>query len=499
MLVPLIIATLALLYSRNQSVVYEARATLLVKQGAGSFDLTGTNFAISNRLASTYQRIVVTTPFLEQVVKKSDTPYSVGKLKSMISASRSNEPPILEIRARNNDPRVAAQVAELVAVNFIDYVIEQRLAEIARLQSAAAAQGIVNVQELVSAQLTAVDSLTLLEPVSPPDRPVLPRTRQNVMLGVIIGIILAAGLALLLESLGDTVRNPEEITRRMGVSTLGSVFRWTTQDADERELVLWKNPTSNYAESFRQIRANLQFATSNRPGNLYLFCSPGPGEGKSTIICNMAIALANAGKSVIVIDGDLRRATVHKRFDNTNKEPGLSNYLADFTSDLGSIIQTSEVKGVSLIASGPTPPNPAELLGLPKMASMMTHLRGQYDYVLIDSAPVLLVADGSIIAAQADGAVIIVDGPHTRMSSLQATLNTLKNTHVEILGVVINKIKRSRFGLGYGYGYSHYYSGYGYYGNSGSEEEALIWNRKVQNLPSYWIRILFSKYRSRRI
>jgi capsular exopolysaccharide synthesis family protein len=494
LLLPLLFGALALLYSRNQLVVYEARVSLIVNSGSGRLDLNGNDFVVGGRLASTYARLVTTTPFLQQVVERNSLSQSPNELKGMLSASTLTDPPIVELRVRNQNPEVAAEAAQLVATGFIDYVVEQRLAEIARMQSAATAQGIVNLRDLVGAQLFAVNSLSLLEPVSIPRAPVLPRTRQNVMLGVIVGLVLAAGIALLLESMGDTVRNPEDVTRRFGVTALGSVFRWSSQDANEQQLVLLENPKSNFAESFRQIRANMQFAMAGREGNLFLFCSPGPGEGKSTVTCNMAIALASSGKKVVVIDGDLRRATVHKRFKAVNREPGLSNYLADFTSDVDAIVQRSEAKDVSVISSGPTPPNPAELLGSPKMNTLLERLKAEYDYVLIDSAPVLLVADGSILASQANGAVVIVDSNHTRSSSLQATLDTLRNTHVEILGVVINKMKRSRFSYGYGYGY---YSGYTYYGAVDGDER-LTWSGKLLQLPAYLAKSAVLRYRSRK-
>ena len=122
----------------------------------------------------------------------------------------------------------------------------------------------------------------------------------------------AVGGALLLSSLSDTARNAEELPRRFGVTALGSIFRWSPQEIEEHELVVWKAPSSGYSEAFEQIRANLQFATANQPGSVYLLTSPGPTEGKSTIICNLAVTFAQLGKRVMVVDGDLRRPTLHR-------------------------------------------------------------------------------------------------------------------------------------------------------------------------------------------
>ena len=333
-----------------------------------------------------------------------------------------------------------------------------------QLRSAASSQGISTGEDLVTAQLAAIDSLALLEPVLTPGSPVVPRTRLNVALGAILGLVLATVAAILLDNIRDTVRFPDQITRRFGVEGLGSIFKWSTRDTNGASLVLLTAPTSSYAEAFRQIRANLQFATANHPNKILLVASPGPEEGKATVISNLAVALAHTGKRVVTIDADLRRPTIHKLFGTLNREPGLSNYLADLNTEVSDVIQPTEVEGVHVISGGPSPPNPAELLGSPKMDTLLKELSQRYDSVLLDSPPVLLVADASIMASQADGVIMVVDGFNTRSSSLKAALEAMRNTHVNILGVVMNKLKPARFGYGYIYPYHYYYySNYSYY------------------------------------
>ena len=374
---------------------------------------------------------------------------------------------------RHQDREIAAITAQVVAQDFIEYAIEQRLAEIARLQTVAAAQGISNVQDLVAAQFIAVDSLSLLEPVVPPGNLVNRRARQNIVLGTIFGIVLAAGLVLLLESMRDTVRFIDQVSQRFGVTGLGTLFKWSSQEIEEGSLVLWSAPNSSYAESFRHIRANLQFATANQHGNALLVSSPGPGEGKSTIISNLAIAIAQTGKRVVVVDGDLRRPALYRLFNGLQREPGLSNFLADLGADSDDIVTQTDIEGIHVIPSGPTPPNPAELLGSPRMVTLLNQLRERYDIVLVDSPPLLPVADGTILASQVDGAIVVVDGFGTRSSSLQAALDGLRNTQVNITGVIINKLKRP--GLGYAYNYPYYYYYYSsYYSYYSQTDEANV-------------------------
>ena len=452
-------------YSQTQDPVYEARATILVQYRGSGLVPGFSDFRRSEELAATYRRLVTANPFLEVARQNGGDALNGVNLASVISASTASNPPVLEIKARHRDPNLAAVSAQIVAEEFIDFAIEQRLAEFARLSSAAASQGISTGEDLVTAQLAAIDSLSLLEPVLTPGSPVVPRTRLNIALGAILGLVLAAAAAALLDNIRDTVRFPDQLSRRFGVEGLGSIFKWSTHETNGVSPVLLTAPTSSYAEAFRQIRANLQFATANRPNKILLVASPGPQEGKSTVISNLAVALAHTGKRVVTIDGDLRRPTVHKLFGAVNREPGLSNYLADLKIEVSDVIQPTEVEGVHVIPGGPSPPNPAELLGSPKMGTLLRELSQRYDNVLLDSPPVLLVADASIMASQADGVIMVVDGFNTRSSSLRAALDAMRNTHVNILGVIMNKLKPSRFGYGYAYPYHYYYysSNYSYY------------------------------------
>ena len=215
------------------------------------------------------------------------------------------------------------------------------------------------------------------------------------------------------------------------------------------------------------MRVNLQFATAGGSDNVLLVSSPQPGEGKSTILANLAVALGQSGRKVVVVDGDLRLPSLHGLFATNERAPGLSNALADREIDPLSIVHTTDVFSVDLVPSGPTPPNPVELLGSPAMSSVLDRLKKEYDIVLVDSPPVLAVADASILASQSDGIIMVVDASNTKSSSLQAALDTLSATQVKILGAVVNKLKVPRFGYGYDYSY-HRRSYYRYYGENGT-------------------------------
>ena len=452
-------------YSAQQDPVYEARGVVLVQyRGSGLSALGVSDFNRSEQLAATYKRLITAQPFLERVSDRDDVDLSINQLSSALSADISRNPPLISVKVRFVNSDIARSVAQAVSVEFIDYAIDLRLAEIARLQSVALAQGLANVQDFTAAQFTAVDSLQLLEDVKLPSSPVTPRTQQNILLGGMIGVFLSILIAITLESMKDTVRSPEQLARRFGVSSLGTLFRWSSGEVEQGILVLKSAPTSGYAEALRQIRANVQFSTMNLKGNALLVTSPGAGEGKSTMIANLAVAVAQTGKKVILVDGDLRRPSVHRLFSTVNREPGLSNYLANMGPELKDIVTQSEDGDVDVIPSGPTPPNPSELLGSKRMSDLLIQLRNEYDQVFVDSPPLLPVADGAILGDQMDGAIIVVDAFGTRSASLDVALGALRRTNVNILGVIINKLRTRRFGYDYQYPYYYYYAYRQYYG-----------------------------------
>ena len=454
----------------------------------GGFSLGESDFGRSEQLAATYQRLVTARPFLLVVQDSGATRFTASELGDMVTATTGTNPPVIDIRTRHSSPTLAAATAQVMAEQFIGYTIEQRLAEIARLQVAASTQGIINVEDLVAAQFTAVDSLSLLEPVTPPKSSVVPRTQLNVILGGLIGMGLAIGVALLLESLRDTVRFPDQLSRRFGVSGLGTIFEWSPQDVSGEALVVSSSPSSTFSEAFRQIRANFEFATANSGGKVFLVSSPGLGEGKSTILANLAAAFAQTGRRVAAVDGDLRRPSLHRQFQAEQREPGLSNALVDPDTELSQIVIETDVQGVHLIPCGPRPPNPVELLGSASMTALLDRLRSEYDLVFIDSPPILPLADGLVMAPKVDGMVIVVDGLNTRSSSLQATVEVLRKTTVKILGVIINKQKRPRFRYGYPYYYDYYY--YSYEPDEASVDgSGPLYRRVVQRARRGWARL----------
>lgn len=202
-------------------------------------------------------------------------------------------------------------------------------------------------------------------------------------------------------------------------------------------LITLLNPNSPVSEQYRTVRTNLQFAVAgDQPLRSMTVVSSGPGEGKSTSAANLAVVFAQAGRKVLLVDADMRKATVHKTFGLSN-EMGLSN-LVSGQQAASSVIQATDVNNLSIITSGPTPPNPAELLNSRRMNVLMEELYQTFDLIIFDLPPVMTVADGLIMASKTDGTVLVIREGVTRKDSVLEAKNRLLQAKARILGVIYN-------------------------------------------------------------
>lgn len=227
---------------------------------------------------------------------------------------------------------------------------------------------------------------------------------------------------------------------------------------DGARLIAAAEPKNPVSEQFRTIRTNIDFASVAK-GNVktLLVSSALPSEGKSTITANLAVVYAQQGKRVLLVDTDLRRPTVARTFGVTDNH-GLTNYLADVNSDAGSIIHHTRMATLDVIASGPVPPNPAELLASSRMTNLIAELRQRYDLVIFDVPPFLMVTDAQVLMSKMDGVAVVVSGRQTTRGALQRTADMLKLADAPVLGFIYNdRTRKKNSGNGYGYGY-----GYGY-------------------------------------
>ncbi|MBI2909863.1 MAG: CpsD/CapB family tyrosine-protein kinase [Chloroflexi bacterium] len=204
-------------------------------------------------------------------------------------------------------------------------------------------------------------------------------------------------------------------------------------------LIAYANPRSVAAEAYRQLRANIQFYSLDKPLGTVLVTSTEAEEGKSTVLANLAITIAQMDNTVILADCDLRRPMVHRLFDVKNEE-GLTTVLLDASMKQLPLAQTA-IPNLRILPSGPLPPNPSELLGSRRMTDLIAQLRGQADYVLFDSPPILAVSDAVVLATRLDGALLVINAGRTRREMAQKARAALQRVNANLLGVVLNNVK----------------------------------------------------------
>lgn len=304
---------------------------------------------------------------------------------------------------------------------------------------------------------------------------VAPSLARFLLIAVVLGGAAGFGLAFLVDSTERTFRSPEEITKTLRLPLVGHIPGFQAQEEANPSsplspaLVAAHMPKSPIAEEFRAVRTALLFSIGGKSHSVIQITSPLPGDGKSTLCANVAVTLAQSGKRVVVLDGDFRRPTQHKLF-GLKMDTGLAS-IVDGQVEMLDAIQETGVENLSVIACGPRPPNPSELLTSPQFEKTLAVLRGQYDYVFVDTPPILAVTDPCIVAPRVDGVMLVVRlRKNSRPNALRAR-DSLLEMQANIVGVVVNGLgSKAVTGYGYGYGYGGRYQYQYGYGHSGSRE-----------------------------
>ena len=233
-------------------------------------------------------------------------------------------------------------------------------------------------------------------------------------------------------------------------------------------LITRDDPKSGISEQYRTIRTNLKFSFLDPDFKILAVMSALPSEGKSTVSANLAVTWAEEKKRVLLVDADLRRPTVHRTFKVSNRY-GLSNIITSSSStvDISEMIDRTEVDNLDVLTSGPTPPNPAELLGSERLSQLLDFLREKYDFIILDAPPVDTVTDGQIVAARADGVALVTPQGIATKDAVMRAVKLLQRVNANILGVIMNRFTAQEAGGYYGGYYGNYYGG-SYYGTDDS-------------------------------
>ena len=310
----------------------------------------------------------------------------------------------------------------------------------------------------VSAKLDT-NNIRVVDKAEVPLRPVRPNKTLNLVLAIFGGGLFACGLAFFFEYIDNRVKSPDEIKNYLGLPFLGLIPKLADKEADN-PLLHTGVPTA-FAEAFRNLRTNILFSTTEEGGRSLLVTSTGPGEGKTLVACNLAVALAQAGQRVLLLDGDMRKPKVHTMF-NESQAPGLSNVLVG-NAKASEAVRKTPVQNLWLLLAGVAPPNPAELLGSQRFKDFLETLQEHFDWVIVDSPPVMAVTDAAVIGHVTSGVAFVIGCEQTSKHTATAALEHLESAKAHFFGGILNKVDVER----HAYYYSHYYRrDYGQYYNT---------------------------------
>lgn len=404
-------AILALYLTSLVTPQYESTVTLLVDERS---EVT------SERLLVTFAQLVTVQPVMENAAAKLDGLLSPEELPAHLSVSHPTGTQLLWISARSDEPAEAQVVANIVAESFVE----------ANEAGLAGRPGVVAI----------VDRARL------PRVQVSPRPAQNAALGFMLSGLVLSGLLMTYTYLDDTVRTPLEASELTGLTTLGVVGRFKRPSSAPQQIHV-RETDSPVAEAFRSTRTALTYAMgSPTEPMVLLFSSPRAGDGKTTTLANLGVAFAMAGRRVLLVDADMRNPTLHQVFSVGNGA-GLSTFAAGQAESHREVVRPTAYEDVSILPSGPLPPNRSELLGSTRVAELFESVRQDYDVILVDTPPVLAATDASVLAGIADLSILVVNASKTGSKELQAATANLAQSNRPIAGLVLNRAKPGAEGV----------------------------------------------------
>ena len=295
-----------------------------------------------------------------------------------------------------------------------------------------------------------VNNIAIVDKAEVPNKPSGPNLPINFALALLIGLALATFAVLALEQIDEGFRSPEDVRNVLGLPLLGNVPR--TTESPLQEII---DPKSSVSEAYFSIRSTLAFSTTHGLPKSLCLTSTQAGEGKSTSSDALAKILARTGKNVLLIDGDLRSPSIHE-FVGVGNERGFSNLLAgdEFTGD---VIHRLPNQNLSVLTTGPVPPNPAELLSGDRFGAVLAMLQERFDHVVIDAPPVLGLADAPLMGRAVEGVIFVIEAERTSRRTAKSAVQRLTALGDHVLGVIVTKVESNRHSYGYGYGYGEKY------------------------------------------
>ncbi|GGN09376.1 chromosome partitioning protein [Terrabacter tumescens] len=378
----------------------------------------------SQSKVKTYAQLLETGKVLNPVIEKSGVKTTAAKLGPQITSSIPVETSLIDVTVAGSSPDAALRVAQALGDVFPKIIADYES------RPGKESPVLVRVSEDAEAQTA----------------PVSPKPTRNLALGLVLGLLLGFGAALLRDVLDKSVKSQRDLETVTDRTILGGIAYDT--DASAHPLIVQVDPRSQRAEAFRSLRTNLQFIDVANPPKSIVVTSSLPGEGKSTTTANLALSLAETGLKVVVIEGDLRRPRLldYLGFEGS---VGLTDVLVGRV-EVDDVLQPFGRTGLRLLGAGPIPPNPSELLGSANMEQLIEDLTERFDYVLIDAPPLLPVTDAAVLSTIVDGALVVVGAGVAQREHVRRALESLEAVNGSVLGLILNRVKAKELGAGYG-------------------------------------------------
>lgn len=355
--------------------------------------------------------------------------------------------------AKTIEDRLAAQVASLrgdvigLGRDRIQYNIYQREADTNRALYDSLLE---RYKEIGVAGSIGTNNVAVVDPALPPGAPFTPRPLLNLLVALVLGGLIGIAAALIIDQLDDAIRSPADVEQAIGAPILGIIPR--IPDGDRFEQL--SDAKSLLSESVSATQMSLRFATDHGVPKSMVLTSANPNEGKTTASLALAAVLAKLGNKVVLVDGDMRNPSIHKMI-GTDNAYGLSDVLSGGrqTQD---VVRGSQVPNLSIVTSGPIPPNPAELLSAGNLHRLTDHLLEQFDHVIFDAPPVIGLSDSPAIASTTEATIFVISAGQTHARSAVASLRRLMGVNANVLGCLLTKFDQAD--SGYGYNYNYHYS-----------------------------------------
>jgi capsular exopolysaccharide synthesis family protein len=490
-LVTVIASFAGYVYSRQQTPVYQASATILVGDSITSSRVDRTDIQVSEALVTTYIELARRQPVLQGVITTLNLNESWQNLSKQVEVTLIEGTQLIEVKVQANSPDMAQMIADEIINQLIlfsptgsenrdnEFITSFNRQQIVSLQERIA-DGQKRVKEIETAMSTSISEielaelqkekttlqelivgwernytellvltepkknptqLTIIEPAHSSNRVIRPRIQLNTILGGALGMVVAMGLIFLLDFLDDTYKSLNDVSRFEGLNILGSIRKIKGRKLAEK-IVAHSNPYSPITESYRIIRSRIRFKPADKPARSIMVTSSVPEEGKSISAANLAIVFAQANFRTVLVDADFRHPSLHEMF-NVDNDTGLGNMLDSSEIKLEQCLKATSVKNLQILTSGSHLPDPSERVDSERMDEILTELKEYAEILIFDSPPVLVFADAIVLSRRMDGIIMVIRAGKSRRGAVSQALVDLKNANVNLLGGIFNQSPKS--------------------------------------------------------